>query len=166
MQALIGIAVLVQAAGAIIGAGGSVIGELSYLQAMQDMRVSHAEHEHLTTIARALRWGMLMLLGGSIGLVILDYLAGSQLQPALTNGYWVEMTLAFIVIWASWALSRERVVFWLGSAAAFTGWWSLALLTLGRAPTLGYGASLGLYVIATAIIAAILAYARMLTANV
>jgi hypothetical protein len=76
------------------------------------------------------------------------------------------MTLVFIIIASSWALSRRRVDFWLGSAAAFTAWWYLALLDLGRAPQLSYGASLGVYVVATIIMAGILAYARMLTARV
>jgi hypothetical protein len=132
---------------------------------MQDQRIDHAEREHLALIARALRWGMILVLIGSIGLVLIDYAYGTPLQPALTTGYWLEMTFALVIIAASWALSRKKVSFWLGSAIAFTGWWSLVLLDLGRAPALGYGASLALYVIATAIIAAILAYARMLTAR-
>jgi hypothetical protein len=165
MSVLLSIFALLQAIGAIIGAGGSVVGELAYLKAMQDQRIDHAEAAHLRLIARALRWGMGLVLVGSIGLVVLDYGYGAVLQPALTSGYWLEMTLVLLIITASWALSRRRIAFWLGSSAAFAAWWYLALLDLGMAPALGYGASLAVYVLATAIIAAILSYARMLTSR-
>ncbi len=165
MQLLLSTFALVQAVGAIVGAGGSVVGELSYLKAMQDQRIDHAEAAHLRLIAKALRWGMALVLIGSIGLVVFDYGAGAVLQPGLTTSYWLEMTFVLLIIAASWALSRRRVAFWLGSAAAFAAWWYLALLDLGRAPALSYGASLAAYVVASAIIAAILAYARMLTSR-
>lgn len=164
MQVLLGAAALIQAIGAIIGAGGSVVGELAYLKAMQDHRIDQAEAAHLRLIARALRWGMGFVLVGSLGLVFLDYYLGLA-QPGLTTAYWLEMTLALIIIAASWALSRRRVAFWLGSAAAFAAWWYLALLDIGQAPALSYGASLAAYVVGAGIIAGILVYARMLTAR-
>jgi hypothetical protein len=165
MNLLLNIFALIQALGAIIGAGGSVWGELSYLKAMQDGRVDSSERMHLRRIARALRWGMILLLIGSIGLVLSDYIFSIPLQPALSTSYWSEMTLALIVIASAWALSRRKLPFWLLSAAVFTGWWFLAALTLGQLPALSWGATLAAYVVATGIMAAILSYARMLTSR-
>jgi low affinity Fe/Cu permease len=72
------------------------------------------------------------------------------------------MALALSIIFFSWALSRHVLDFALGSSAVFVGWWFLALLVFGRLPPLGFGEAVALYIVATAIIAALLAYARML----
>lgn len=163
MEVLLNLFALVQATGAIIGAGGSVVGELVYLRAMQDGRVDAAERLHLRLIARALRWGMIILLVGSIGLVLTDHIFDVALQPALTASYWSEMALVLIIIGVAWALSKHKLPFWLGSAAIFSGWWFLAFLCMGRLPYLGLGASIAAYVVITLVIAALLIYARMLT---
>jgi hypothetical protein len=160
METLIVFFVILQAVGAILGAGGSVWGEVSYFQAIRDGRIDRAERAQLAVIARALRWGMLLLLVSSIALVLIAFIIESPFQPATTASYWSLMTLAFAVIWASWALSRRRAAFWLGSAIVFTGWWVLALLALGRLPLLSYGATLAFFVVACAIIAGVLAYIR------
>jgi hypothetical protein len=151
---------LVQALGAVIGAGGSVIGELAYFSAIRDGRISHAERDHLATIAGALRLGMLLLLVASIGLVIVAYSAHTLVQPAATVSYWLLMLLSLAVIAASWALARRKIPFALASGSAFTAWWYLAFLTLGQAPYLSLGAAIALYVVATAIISAVLYFAR------
>lgn len=165
MWVLLNFFALVQAVGAIIGAGGSVVGELAYLKAMQDGRIDGAERRQLAIIARALRYGMILLLLGSIALVLADYSFSLPFIPALTTSYWLLMTLALVVIYFSWALSRRKVAFWLGSAAVFTGWWCIVFLTIGYFPELSYGASIVIYVVATAFFAALLSYARMLTAR-
>lgn len=160
MQSLTILFVILQAVGAILGAGGAVWGEITYFQAIRDGRIDRAEREHLGVIARALRWGMLVLLLSSIALVLLAFIVESPVQLAVTPSYWALMTFALAVIWASWALSRRKVAFWFGSAVAFTGWWMMALLALGRFPALSYGAMLAFAVVACAIIAGILAYLR------
>ncbi|MDO8623793.1 MAG: hypothetical protein Q7R54_00325 [bacterium] len=152
---------LIQAVGAVIGAGGSVFAEIFYFRAIRDGYIDEAERAHLRVIATALRWGMMALLLSSIGLVLVDFIYVVPTQPALTSAYWVEMALALIVIGASWALSRKRISFHLGSAAAFTGWWLIALLVFGRLPALGFGAALALYAVSTVVIAIVLSYARM-----
>ncbi|MGH7175449.1 MAG: hypothetical protein ACREGR_03780 [Minisyncoccia bacterium] len=162
MGTLIAIFAVLQAVGAILGAGGAVWGELSYFNAIADGRLDRAERAHLSVIAKALRWGMLILLVSSIALVLIAFILSNPLQPALTSGYWALMTLALVVIWASWALSRRRVPFWFGSAAIFTGWWMMALLALGRLPLLSYGATVAFAIVACAIIAGVLAYIRSL----
>lgn len=162
MEALLIGSALVQAIGAIIGAGGSVISELVYVKAVQDGRISGAERAHLAIVARGLRIGMLLLLLGSIALVALDYVFQLPMQPALTAEYWLLMTLALTIIGVTWALSKRRLPFWLGSAAAFVGWWFAALLTVGRLPELGYGGTLAAYLVTTGIVAGLFAYARML----
>lgn len=154
---------LAQAVGAIIGAGGSVIGELAYLKAMQDQRIDHAERAHLKLISRSLRIGMLILLFGSIGLVYADYVFYATVQPALTEGYWIMMTFALFVIAASWAFTSKRIPFWLGSSMVFVGWWSIVLLTIGHFPEVDYGGAMAFYIVAVAIMAVILSFSRTLS---
>lgn len=154
--------VVLQAIGAIIGAGGAVLGELSYFRAIRDGRIDRAERDHLSVIAGALRFGMLILLCSSIALVLVAYIYSSPLQLAYTAGYWALMTFALAVIAASWALARRKIAFWLGSAIAFTGWWMMALISLGRFPALGFGATLLFGIVAGVVIAGILGYLRSL----
>lgn len=153
---------LLQALGAVIGAGGSVLGELAYFSAIRDGRISHAERDHLARIASALRLGMLLLLLSSIGLAIVAFVAHDPLQPAATTGYWLLMLLSLAIITLSWALARRKIPFAIASGAAFTAWWYMAFLTLGQAPDLTLGAAIALYVVASAIISGILYFARSL----
>ena len=163
MSFLLLIFALIQAAGAMIGAGGSVFAEIFYVRAMRDGYLDGAERAHLRIVASALRWGMLALLLASIGLVLVNFIYALPTQPAVTHVYWIEMFLALAIIGASWALSRKRVSFALGSAAVFTGWWFVALLVFGRLPDLGFGAALAFYVVVTGVVSVILAYARMVS---
>lgn len=162
MSTFLSIFLLLQAIGAIIGAGGAVVGELFYFRAVRDGRIDTAEREQMMVVAKALRWGMILLLISSIALVLIDFIYVVPYQPALTSVYWVEMTIALVVIIASWSLSRRKIEHWLGAAAVFTGWWFLALLTLGHMTIITYGASIGVYVVATAIMACVLGYIRSL----
>lgn len=165
MLATLYILATLQATGAVIGAGGAVWAELYYFKAMKDGHVSKAERAHLAIIAHTLRVGMMLLLLSSIGLVLAAFIAESPAQPALSPSYWTEMALALLIITVSWALSRNRISFVLGSAAGFTAWWFIVLLALGQMNALSFGASLASYVVATAVIMLILSYARMLTAR-
>ena len=162
MIAFIAFIIFCQALGALIGAFAVIWGELAYLRAMRDGRIDHAERAHLHAIAHGLRFGMTLLLLASLALIIVEYLAHAAVQPGLTPGYWMLMAFAALVVYVSWALSRGRISFALGSAIAFTGWWFLAYLTLGLLPPLSFGATVGFFVVATAIFYAILQYARML----
>ncbi len=151
-----------QALGALVGAGAAVGSEFAYVRAMRDGKLDAAERAHLAGLARGLRFGMTLLLLASLGLVVAAYALGAAPQPALTPGYWMLITLALLVIGLSWALSRRRVSFALGSAAAFTAWWFLAYLVLGQLPALSFGALVALYVVATAVLYAVLRSARFL----
>jgi len=162
MNTLLIIFSLTQAIGALIGAGGSIFAEIFYVRAIQDGKIDDAERAHLGVIAEGLRWGMLALLVGSIGLVLTDFVYLVPVQPASTHVYWVEMGLAFAVIFFSWSLSRRVIGFTIASAAVFSGWWFLALLVMGRLPSLSFGAAFGVYLVATAVVAALLTYARVL----
>ncbi len=155
--------VFFQALGAIMGALSAVLGELAFIRAMRDGRIDNAERAHLDHIARGLRFGMLLLLVASFGLVVEAYLRAASVQPALTASYWALVLLALLVIYASWALSRGRISFALGSAVVFTGWWFLAYLALGFFPNLSFGGAVALYVVAVAIFYGLLRYARFLT---
>jgi hypothetical protein len=165
MTLLLAIFAIVQAVGSVIGAGGSVLAEIFYIRAMQDGTLDAAEKAHLRMVADALRWGMLILLIGSIGLTLTSFVYDVPTQPALTHAYWTLMGLIFAVIFFSWALSRKKIGFLLGSAAIFCGWWYIALLVFGRLPALRFGEAVALYIVATALIACVLMYARFITAK-
>ncbi|MFZ2167817.1 MAG: hypothetical protein WAV50_03020 [Minisyncoccia bacterium] len=162
MATFIPFIVFCQVLGALVGAFTTVWGEIVYLHALRDGRIDHAERAHLRVIAQGLRFGMTLLLISSFALVGIAYASSAAYQPALTSGYWELIVLALVVVYVSWALSRGRISFALGSAIAFTGWWFLAYLTLGWMPSLSFGATLAFFVIATGIFYAILEYARML----
>ena len=162
MEALISFVVFCQALGALIGAGATIWGELAYMKAARDGKIDHAELAHLRVIAHGLRFGMTLLLLASFGLVTIAYLLRAETQPALTPGYWTLIAAALVVIYVSWALSRKKISFALGSAIAFTGWWFLAYLTIGWLPGLSFGATVAFLLVATGIFYAILQYARML----
>ena len=162
MNSLVPFILFCQALGACVGAGTTIWGEISYIRAIRDGKIDHAERVHLAAIAHGLRFGMTLLLISSFALVIAAYLSQTALQPGLMTNYWVLVIFALLVIYVSWALSRHRISFAFGSAIAFTGWWFLAYLTLGLVPELSFGAVAAFFVIATAIFYAILRYARML----
>ncbi len=162
MQTLIGLFAILQAIGAAIGAGGSVFAELFYLQAIRDGHIDVAEKRHMRTIAKTLRAGMLTVLTSSIALVLLAFIYDRNPQPAFTTSYWILMILAFVVIFGSWALSRKKMGATLAAAIAFMGWWFIALLAFGRFPAMSVTSTIGLFVVATAIMAAILHFFRTL----
>lgn len=162
MAALTPFLVFFQAFGAFVGALTAVWSEIAYLRAMRDGNVDAAERAHLTVIAKGLRFGMMLLLVASLGLVIVAYMAQAELQPALTPSYWTLIALALLTISISWALSRKHISFALGSAAIFTGWWFLAYLSFGWLAPSSFGAAAMSFVVATAIFYGVLQYARML----
>lgn len=163
MDTIIAFIVLCQAFGAFVGAGTTIWGELAYLRAMRDGTIDAAERAHLRIIAHGLRFGMTLLLLSSFALVVVAYLLHAQRQPAVTPSYWALILIALVVVWVSWALSRKKISFPLGSAIAFTAWWFLAYLTIGWVPELSLGATIGFFVVATGIFYGVLAYSRMLT---
>ncbi|MBU6388303.1 hypothetical protein KGQ72_00255 [Patescibacteria group bacterium] len=151
-----------QALGAFVGAASAVWGEIAYIRALRDGKIDAAERAHLRSIASGLRFGMVLLLLSSFGLVTVAYVLHVAEQPALSASYWILIALALLVTFVSWALSRGRISFALGSAAAFTGWWFLVFLTLGEIPPLSFGAAVAFFVVATGMFYALLQYARML----
>ena len=162
MASLVTLLVYCQALGASVGAFSAVWSEVAYVRAMRDGKVDEAERAHLHVIARALRWGMSLVLLSSLGLVIVAYLLQTAYQPAFSASYWTLIVLALIVILVSRALSRKTVSFALGSAVVFTAWWFLAYLALGSLPVLSFSSAAAFFVVATAIFYAVLGYARML----
>jgi len=162
MIELVPLLLLCQALGALIGVAAAVWGEIAYVRALRDGRVDVAERMHLHSIANGLRSGMTLMLLASFALVAVAYTKHAVLQPALTASYWILIVLSLLVISVSWALSRRRISFALGSAVAFTGWWFLAYLTLGQMPSLPFGTAVAFFVVATALFYALLRYARLL----
>ena len=162
MTALISFTIFCQTLGALVGAFATVWGEFAYIQAIRDGKIDHAERAHLRAIAHGLRFGMTLLLISSFALVVIAYVLHNEVQPALTESYWVLLVLALLIVYVSWALSRKRISFALGSAIAFTAWWLLAYLILGWLPALPFISTIAFFVVATGIFYAILQYARTL----
>jgi len=140
----------------------AVWSELAYIRAMRDGTIDTAERAHLHVIARGLRFGMTLLLLASLGLVIVAYVLHATQQPALSVSYWTLIALALLIIVISWALSRGRISFSLGSATLFTSWWFLVYLTFGLLPLLTFGAAVAFFVVATALFYALFHYVRLL----
>lgn len=162
MQTLIPYIVLLQLLGAVIGVGTALWAEFAYVRAMRDGKIDHAERLHLRMIAHGLRFGLVLLLIASFGLIIVAYAAHTPAQPALTAGYWTFMGLALLITYTGWALSRHRISFPLGSAIIFSAWWFLFFIIFGKLPALTFGATILFFVVATAIFYGILSYSRML----
>jgi len=162
MSTLITFLVFCQTLGAGIGVAAAIWSEFTYIQAMRDGTVDGAERAHLNVIAHGLRYGMALLLLASFGLVVASYTQHAALQPALSPTYWTFIAFAFVVIGVSWALSRRRLSFPLGSASLFTAWWFLLYLSFGWLPSLSFGAAIMSYIVMTAIFYAVLYYARRL----
>jgi len=164
MDFLLPLLVFTQALGAVVGVVYAILAELAWVAAVKDGRLDRAERAHLVRLATGLRFGMISILISSFGLVVIAYLKHGM-QPAETSSYWTMILLAILVTGLSWALSRKKIPFVLGSAAIFTGWWFLATLVLGQAPEMNFGSALAFYVVATGIFTGILYYSRMLILN-
>jgi len=162
MTALVSFLVLCQALGAFVGAGTAIWSEFSYLYAMRDGELDRAERSHLRVLGHGLRFGLVLLLLSSLGLVLVAYFMHAPMQPAVTPEYWASVTLALLIIYAAWALSHKHLSFALGSAIAFTAWWFLAYLAIGLVPPLSFGAITAFFIVATGIFYGLLQYARML----
>jgi len=162
MIELVAFLIFCQAFGSAIGAFTAVWGELAYVHALQDGKITHAERAHLKVIGRGLRFGMSLLLFASLGLVVVAYLAQATPQPVLTASYWVLIIVAFLIIGFSWALSRQHISFALGSAVAFAGWWFLVYLTFGLLPLISFGATIAYLIVSTVLLGAILYGTRAL----
>lgn len=162
MDAAIPLLVFGQALGASIGALAAVWGELAYVRALKDGAIDRAERAHLDALAHGLRFGMSLILLSSLGLVILAYALRAGDQPALSASYWTLVALALLIVGVSWALSRRRVSFALGSAIVFTAWWFLAYLVFGRLPALTFGSAVAFFVVAATIFYIALRWGRSL----
>ena len=162
MAALISFLIFCQALGACIGVCMTMWGEFAYVCAMRDKKLDTAERTHLHFIAHGLRFGMTLLLLASFSLVIIAYVLHESLQPAVTASYWIFIIFALLTIGISWALSRRRISFALGSAAVLTAWWLLFYLTFGLLPVRSFGSAVALYAVLTAVVYAALHYIRLL----
>lgn len=161
MIALVPFLVFCQALGASVGALTAVWSECAYVKTMRDGKIDSAERAHLTIIAHGLRYGMTLLLLASFGLVVVAYTQHAPLQPALSPSYWTLIALALVVINVSWALSRRRISFPLGSASLFTAWWFLVYLSFGWLP-LSLSTAAIFFIVAAAIFYGVLFFARLL----
>jgi hypothetical protein len=162
MAELTALLVVTQALGAVVGAVTAVWGEVAYVHALRDGILNKAERRHLEVISHGLRFGMLLLLLSSLGLVIVSYVAETSSAPAFTMSYWLFVVLVVAIIGASWALSRKRIMFSWGSAIVFSAWWVLVLLTLGQLPVNSLLSGLAFFVLALVLFGLVLYAGRSL----
>lgn len=156
MQTTLSLLIFCQMFGTFVGAFTAIWSQIAYIKAMRDGTIDAAEQAHLRIIAEGLRFGMLLILVSSLGLVIIAYWLHTSYQPAVTSNYWISITLSLLIIGFAWALSRHRVSFRFGSAAIFTAWWFLTYLTVGWLSEITFGAAVAFYVVTTAIFYAVL----------
>ena len=161
MASFVPFLVFCQSLGALTGALSAVWGEVSYLKAMRNGKISEAEQAHLRSIGHGLRYGMTLLLLASLGLTIAAYQSGSPLQPALTPSYWTLIALALTIVSVCNALARGKISYPLASASLYGAWWFLVYLSFGWL-ALSFGAAVMSFVIATAIFYAVLYWARLI----
>ena len=163
MPSVTALLVFLQALGAGLGAFMAVWGELSYLKAARDGKITEGEHAYLNAIAHGLRYGMALLLLSSFGLVVLAYARQDVPQPAVTLSYWMLIALALLVVSVARAFLRRSVSFPIASATLFTAWWFLVYLAFGQLP-LTFGAAVAAFLVAAVIFYGILSYIRLLVA--
>lgn len=162
MNELISSLVFGQALGAMIGACTAVWSEIAYVRALLDGKIDHAEKAHLQSIGRGLRFGMSLVLFSSIGLIVVAYVVRAAPQPVLTPSYWILIAMIFLILGASWSLSRKYLSFMVASAVVFTAWWFLVYLTFGQLPTTSFGSTIAFFAVATALISIVLHGSRRL----
>lgn len=162
MAALITFLVLCQALGAFVGAGAAIWSEFSYLYALRGGAIDAAERAHLRVLGHGMRYGLVLLLLSSFGLVVAAYLLRMSEQPAVTAQYWATVLLGLLIVYVAWALAHRHLSFSSGSALTFSAWWFLAYLAIGLVPPLSFAAMTAFFVVATGVFYGILQYARML----
>lgn len=162
MANLVSFLLFCQVVGALSGAFIAVWSEFVYIRAMRDGRIDSAEHEHLDVIGKGLRFGMILLLVSSLGIIATAYVQRLRVQPALTADYWIITILALLIIGISWALSQRKISSTFGSAIIFSAWWFLVYLSIGWIPPLSFGSTVAVFVVATTVLYAMLAYLRFL----
>ena len=148
--------------GAALGAGGVTYAEVFYTKAVADGKIDRRERDYFETTYWALRWGMLTVLLSGIALIVVQYFLPDSPDAVLYAPLWMQNTLALVVTISAWALSRDLLPWWLGSALAFSGWWMLLILDAFRAVSVPYLTLLFAYVLAVFIAAAGWGYARVL----
>lgn len=165
MDTLAGTLIVCQALGALVGTICAVWGQLAHVKALRDGVIDRAERAHLDAIAHGLWVGMTLILGASLGLVVLAYSSGAPVQPAMTASYWGFMLLALLITVLTWALSRRLISFRTGSPAIFMAWWTLLFLAFGRFPDLTIGAMAAAYVVGTVIVYLVIQYMHAFVAH-
>lgn len=146
--------------GAALGAVGITMGELFYARALADGKLENYEREYIRATFWSLRWGMTLVLFASVATILAEYLALSTPQHVLTASFWLTITAALVIILAGWGLSRRKIPWWLGSAAGFSGWWTIFALSTWRDLPYSYGTLAFAYLIGTGIVAGIFAVIR------
>lgn len=151
---------MIHALGAALGAAGVTFAELFYTQAVVDGKIDSCEKKHIEHTLWALQWGVSIMVLAGIGLIIVEYFLPYSEQTVLTAPFWMIHTLTVVVIVFGFLISRNLVPWWLGSAAAFSAWWTMLALHAWRTIPLGYLALWLAYVLVTAAAICIFPYIR------
>lgn len=152
---------IVHTLGAALGAGSIAFAEVFYAKATADGKVDEREREYLRTTFFALRFGMTTVLLSGIVLILVEYAAPELPQGVLFTPIWFQNTLALAAIASGWGLSRSRIPWWLGSAAAFSAWWMMLVIDAWRTIPFNYFTLIILYVIFVFVTAGAFSYLRI-----
>jgi hypothetical protein len=134
--------------GAALGAGGALYAELFYTKAIADGRIDTHERAWFSTTYFGLAWGMLIVLLSGLALIIVQYFLPDSPQAVLYAPLWMQNTLALVVTFAAWLMSRRSLPWWLGSSLVFAGWWMMLALDAWQGVSVPYLTLLFIYVLA------------------
>ncbi|KND51925.1 MAG: hypothetical protein ABA06_01545 [Parcubacteria bacterium C7867-001] len=126
------IASAVASLGTALGAVGLTIGEVLYARALSDGKLEECEKTYVRATFWSLRSGMTLFLAGSIGTILIEYLAWDAPHTALTSSFWATLLLALVIVVSGWGLVRGVFPWTLASSAALTAWWTIFALSLVR----------------------------------
>jgi hypothetical protein len=161
LTALATILIFIHSLGAMLGAGGITYAEVFYTKAVADGHVDRKERDYFARSYFALRYGMTTVLLTGLALIIVQYFLPNSPDEVLYAPLWMQNTLALIVTFAAWALSRDFIPWWAGSSIAFAGWWMLLILDAFALFPIPYLFLLFVFVIAVFVSAAFWGYARV-----
>lgn len=157
---------LLHTVGTLVGAGGIAFAEFFYTKAVADGYVDRKERrQYLKALLWPLRWGMGLVLLSSIMISLTEYSMPDLTQSVMSSGFWTELSLAVVIIVATWLMVKSRLPLWLGSSSVLIGWWMLLLIDAARPLSLTYSTYVVFYIVSVLVTSGVLSYLRVFLAH-
>jgi hypothetical protein len=153
---------IIHIVGAVVGTISVTYAEIFYIKAASDGDIDKHERKYLRRLYRGITIGTLVLIFAGSALMTLEFLVPYAPQAVLSAPFWSMQILTVFIVLAGYAISRNHTPWAVGSGIIFTAWWMILFIDLGFTNTFSYVALFTTFIIAAAIISAILWYARRL----